>query len=968
MAISLRFVIVILILVVGVAIALSTILPLTTSANAAVEATIAGFRSESSRRITGAVRGFFASATDPILNFQSLFQLGIINGLLPNEQLLSLTPIFCSVGFRTNFSIYIGTERGGFVGCGPNDGVLWRNETLGNLTIHAVDLTNRSYMTANFSALTYSAKYDPRIRPWYPKLSSERSWSDLYVDAFPPPKAAASVGAPLFMYNRIVGAIGLDVVTTALVNYLTQVIVSPNSKVIIVEHSTGNLLAASYTRKSIIADGADNLRLRTVYETEDPIVNEVLRSPMGSWNATLRTVVIPVGGTYSTVISVPSSLFVGARVSSLSSSASVRVFLDMVVIDDSFGLNLRLILLIPDIDFNSDFVAATNTALIIAGCVLLFCVLAGGGTAYMLLTPLTQLADSMEVVESLNLAQLNAEGHAVETASGGDSNFAAPSLLSEVRKIQTKYRLLMGQLRRVCSFLPQTILAQLARDGPDPNEEDGGDVANPNAVSNPSGSDRRSDYSMEKRQRGGDAADDAVHHRRTSAVSSSNRSTDSSMPFEAFSRVEQLLALSSKRITLLAVNIRNFHTTTHSLSIEGISEALADFTLLVSTVAMECRGVVHLVHGDHAVLSFNASTRCLTHCEKALNAALCLAQRTTGTHVLTMGISTGLAICGQAGTDTFRHCTVIGPVFKNSFFLERLCKFYPSYLFPYFNASPEEQESGLSQHKDGTLLRLLIDRQTAEGAETTHFTRILDVIPSPVHKQLRPAVISVVHGRLNDGARLPSSREGPRVLRRDQKVINTNDTPSSDDEQQPSPAPRVSVTQESSEPHVPNQARGQSRRKPSRVSSSSSVDTEWMYALQQRQKSNPFAANNETFLLAAQCIQHRCSGGEEEQLALRTGGASTAAAFTAAMEDPDSDSDFANGGNHSPKSRREVSSLEGRSRPVDVTEAMIDAVELCAALPTRAAQFAADRIKTLVSATAVNDFNAYFGPLFNRTR
>lgn len=142
--------------------------------------------------------------------------------------------------------------------------------------------------------------------------------------------------------------------------------------------------------------------------------------------------------------------------------------------------------------------------------------------------------------------------------------------------------------------------------------------------------------------------------------------------------------LSYKRVTILAINVRGFHSMISNLTTATISSLSAELTKNVYDVCSSHRGVVDSFHGDHFILSFNAAKYNAQGAQRAVKAAMELAEMKnqlkntfdgSNIHVLfSMGASTGKACVGQLGSDGMKRLSIIGKVYSRALALESLCK------------------------------------------------------------------------------------------------------------------------------------------------------------------------------------------------------------------------------------------------------------------------------------------------------
>lgn len=221
--------------------------------------------------------------------------------------------------------------------------------------------------------------------------------------------------------------------------------------------------------KIINTTGTPEIALRSINEFNDPLLTATLQK--FPWETVLsKHPFKPLEATTfdsppmaSFILEVDSSLFpsVGGR---LRSTSKIRTFVDMMPLQDVYGLDLRLIVLTPEIDFNMDFTSTMAISEISIAIVIVLMVLFSGLLAYNLLSPLADLAESMEVVESLQVGR-----RGINSATNPERSF---SKLSEIFLIQMRYHRLRQQLQRVVTYLPQAVVLQLLSDRRDDHEHE----------------------------------------------------------------------------------------------------------------------------------------------------------------------------------------------------------------------------------------------------------------------------------------------------------------------------------------------------------------------------------------------------------------------------------------------------------------------------------------------------------------
>eukprot|EP00744_Colponema_vietnamica_P009087 GILI01012939.1.p1 GENE.GILI01012939.1~~GILI01012939.1.p1 ORF type:complete len:751 (+),score=135.31 GILI01012939.1:299-2254(+) len=132
--------------------------------------------------------------------------------------------------------------------------------------------------------------------------------------------------------------------------------------------------------------------------------------------------------------------------------------------------------------------------------------------------------------------------------------------------------------------------------------------------------------------------------------------------------------LSTKRVTILSVNARGFHTDINVFAPNTAIEPTMDLTDTISQICNRERGVIDSFHGDHFVLSFNAARHNAEGPQKAARCAMDIIAAHEGLLEFSMGLSTGKACVGHLGTATLKRLSIIGEVYSRAMANERLCR------------------------------------------------------------------------------------------------------------------------------------------------------------------------------------------------------------------------------------------------------------------------------------------------------
>ena len=237
----------------------------------------------------------------------------------------------------------------------------------------------------------------------------------------------------------------------------------------------------------------------------------------------------------------------------------------------------------------------------------------------------------------------------------------------------------------------------------------------------------------------------------------------------------------------------------------GIPSAVAAQAQLVKTCHTHVqanKGIIAFVHGDHVFAAFNAASSCAAHSRRAAIAALAirdeLAEHSSlvqGT--VTMGIDSSVAAVGAMGSSELKSFAIVGSCVQRAQMLERLCDIYEQCQI------------------------LLPSNLAAElGADFTH--RGVDILRD--EKELRAQVQDALQRQ---------SKEKERVS------LSTDGTSSSSVEDEDGGSSSASL--------VGLDCGVYSVSSLEAMTSSGTVDNEWMYELQQNEKEDPYKTVNQCF-------------------------------------------------------------------------------------------------------------------------
>lgn len=426
------------------------------------------------------------------------------------------------------------------------------------------------------------------------------------------------------------------------IKYLKTVAVAKSGRAVLVDSVTGSFIGGNFAHGGVkFVNGIASL-LKLVDVTE-PLISEAVTT-LGMER--VMSCVTPCDLDYGT--------------------GSAHRFVRLQSVTDDYGLNLRLIIVIPSDDFLLDIREKSAVSIGASAASIVGLVLISSVVLHYLLTPLRRLEDRLYASATLE-------------DDGGDDG---PSFVSEIFRMEVAYQKLLSELKKVKSYLPQSVLRQLEQQ----DSDDEGDVMSGSKVS------------MEPQLVNGNASATALQSRQSQSITSpmtpnprrmsmmSMKSLGShSTPLTIDEKKKRTLinddAATTKRVTVVAVNMNGLHKTLQECGIIAVRQLLATVTEVVLRTVNESKGVLESMSGDHFIISFNASTNCANHGARAANVVTLLQSQlgTTeaskdGMRGVRVGVATGAAVCGIFGSDLMKRFSIIGNVLNHAVHLLRRTK------------------------------------------------------------------------------------------------------------------------------------------------------------------------------------------------------------------------------------------------------------------------------------------------------
>ena len=317
--------------------------------------------------------------------------------------------------------------------------------------------------------------------------------------------------------------------------------------------------------------------------------------------------------------------------------------------DAASGLDLLLVSSTPRKFFLGDADKTRNVSIAVA---VVCCVVVVAGCIALLLAirpTLRQLQENMLLASELR------NNLVVHT----------PSRLTELVELSAVFDDMNQRLTIARSFVPEAIL--LGQDDEEANEEELGESS---VLIESKPSSRKQSSVMSTRS--------SIYSvlRQTQDKTSS---LESSMAGEKMSK---LFTMAEKRVAILSLNLVGFNRVALNqagLRPQRINDVTSRLLSIVVAAAQREKGVMDSFHGDHFVLSYNASRVVGNGLMSAVRTASSVCDevrrdgRFSGCCGVAAGAASGKAQVGTLGIDGHRRFSIVGPVYRNAIALQAVC-------------------------------------------------------------------------------------------------------------------------------------------------------------------------------------------------------------------------------------------------------------------------------------------------------
>lgn len=507
-----------------------------------------------------------------------------------------------------------------------------------------------------------------RQRQYFTVIRQTQGWGNPLVGvSLGISEAVLPCGAPIVMPNGTsVGAFYVRTRAAIIVDYFRTLQVAQTGRAMLVDPRTNNFVASNSPLDPLLATVNGVVSVANYTHVRDPLLVRVTAA---------------LGSRIMTCTPLPCVLSVG--------SGDSMVFVTVAGVNDSFNLNKRLVVAIPSDDFLGKIRAASKTSLGAA---------AGSVTALLVMSLIAVLLITRP------LQRLEAKIYASATLEDDDTEDGGMSMIKEIRNIEEAYNRLQAELKKVKSFLPQSVLKQLEQQDEQDDDDDEGGLNESVAVTEVASS-RKNDVRSFK-----------THHTNNTNISRTSHlsSEDRRKALDAGRALNTSMSVASRNCTVVMANFDRFHDLAQS-SGRMTTMHTAVMTLFMSELNAT-KGVLDSFHGDRFMATFNASTNCASHHTKAAMFIVRVLDELHAANIcdfkgLRFGAASGKALCGNLGTSSVKRFCVIGPSVNHACALLAHCRSFPDVD----NLVSAESIKGMSFEYNCDLVTLCVLPHASDG-------------------------------------------------------------------------------------------------------------------------------------------------------------------------------------------------------------------------------------------------------------
>lgn len=302
----------------------------------------------------------------------------IYSGSLKTENVQQLESYFWNQIQQSKFlsSIYFGNEQGDFIYVER----LEDGKTVLRVKDKSTGVQRKTYTLDNQGKrgkLTKSQEYDPRTRPWYQTAKELRkgAWSPIYKFASQPIPGITSV-MPILDKGTVRGVLGSDLSLKHISDFLSKLEISKSGTAFIIQRS-GEIVASSISDTHFInSDG----RLLPATDSSQPLIIK----------RTTQHLIEKFGNLNRIDGKQPLSSF------SLDGNQLVNV----ARLQDDWGLDWLIVVVIPEADFMNEFNSAALFTLFVGLAIAAMAALLGLIAAQRIIKPIFTITDAAEAIEA----------------------------------------------------------------------------------------------------------------------------------------------------------------------------------------------------------------------------------------------------------------------------------------------------------------------------------------------------------------------------------------------------------------------------------------------------------------------------------------------------------------------------------------------------------------------------------------
>jgi class 3 adenylate cyclase len=490
-----------------------------------------------------------------------------------------------------------------------------------------------------------------RSRPYYPIIRSRQGWGMSFIGiVLGTNESVLPCGAPLYTQDGVgVGAVYLRTRQQVIQSHFVNISIAQTGQAMLVDPQTALLVASTSALDPVILPNGTSFRVPFYTDLRDPLLSFVV----GVLGPTLFHCVVPC------------STIVGEGDSS--------VYVMVTSVNDTYGLEKRLVIAVPSEDFLGEIRKGTRLSIILTTV----------ATAVLL------VAGTLAVVwVTSSLDTLRQQLQCTKTLEGLDNDTSPQSLFTEIHSIEVAFDKLRVELKKMRSFLPQSVLE---------------------LVGDSVGSDEESVVVLlpEKKIIEDNELLDDLRAASTTEIDVPVSATPRTVTRQRRRNIIQdslnmECVLVSRRVTVVASNFKGFHELLQRIGPMELHAFHSQLLSLTVQLTKEHFGVIQSISGDHFVMSWNAATHRRTHISAATQFVVAMQQRLRAPSFgqryvcghrespeissmaaeyaadrvsikMVFGLATGVALCGNFGCDAIKQPGIIGPVVQQAFALNHQC-------------------------------------------------------------------------------------------------------------------------------------------------------------------------------------------------------------------------------------------------------------------------------------------------------